>query len=281
MKGTFFSMKMKKQRGFAVYHSVHGFAGIFMLIIGLVIGGAIVGGFYYGYNQEQKNKLKAINSFEDCAAKYPVMESYPAQCNTPDGRHFVQELSEEEKKKLVPPEISPSPVGDETASWKTYVSTNLNFSVKYPSDINVDDKQNINSAIFNINQKQVGFSGFPKYYISVIPDNASAKSADLYNYFPIELINKFYNLKVGDRMQTNQGDLYAEFFTFTRLSNIYVDGEDALVMENNKVWEGEEGLFDRRVFVEHKGFVYEIGSYYKLPIGLMSFQTFLSTFKFN
>jgi len=44
-----------------------------------------------------------IQSFEDCAKKYPVMESYPAQCNSPDGRHFVQTLTDEEKKSLIPP----------------------------------------------------------------------------------------------------------------------------------------------------------------------------------
>lgn len=32
-----------------------------------------------------------INSFEECAkAGYPVMESYPRQCRTPDGRLFVE-----------------------------------------------------------------------------------------------------------------------------------------------------------------------------------------------
>jgi hypothetical protein len=36
-----------------------------------------------------------INSFEECiAAGYPVMESYPLQCRTPDGMTFVEELDE-------------------------------------------------------------------------------------------------------------------------------------------------------------------------------------------
>jgi len=33
-----------------------------------------------------------INSFEDCVAKgYPIMESYPRQCRTPDGKNFVED----------------------------------------------------------------------------------------------------------------------------------------------------------------------------------------------
>lgn len=51
-----------------------------------------------------KQKIAAISNFEECAAAgYPVMESYPARCMTPDKRAFTQELSEEEKKKLTPP----------------------------------------------------------------------------------------------------------------------------------------------------------------------------------
>lgn len=48
---------------------------------------------------EQKNQPIAtstqitIMSFDDCAkAEYPIMESYPRQCKTPDGRTFVEEL---------------------------------------------------------------------------------------------------------------------------------------------------------------------------------------------
>ena len=36
-----------------------------------------------------------VLSFEDCvAAGYPVMESYPRQCRTPDGRTFAEEIQE-------------------------------------------------------------------------------------------------------------------------------------------------------------------------------------------
>ena len=44
-----------------------------------------------------------INSFEACvAAGNPVMESYPAQCMTPGGKSFVQQISEVEKRRLTP-----------------------------------------------------------------------------------------------------------------------------------------------------------------------------------
>jgi len=35
-----------------------------------------------------------IKSFEDCAQRYPVSESFPPSCRTPDGRIFVQDIPE-------------------------------------------------------------------------------------------------------------------------------------------------------------------------------------------
>lgn len=44
-----------------------------------------------------------VTSFDDCqAAGYPVLESYPAQCKTPDGKTYVQDIGNEiEKMDLI------------------------------------------------------------------------------------------------------------------------------------------------------------------------------------
>ncbi len=56
-----------------------------------------------------KQKVAAISNFQECAeAGYPIMDSYPARCMTPDKRSFTQELSDEEKKKLIPPQDTTS-----------------------------------------------------------------------------------------------------------------------------------------------------------------------------
>jgi hypothetical protein len=88
-----------------------GFALIYILV-GLIIISLLAGGGYYFYQQQ---KIKSINSFEECAKHYPVMESYPEQCVTPGGKHFTRELSGEEKKKLeyetrIVPELNGFPV---------------------------------------------------------------------------------------------------------------------------------------------------------------------------
>lgn len=42
-----------------------------------------------------KKEVIIVTSFEDCEkAGYPVMESYPRQCKTPDGRTYAEEIPE-------------------------------------------------------------------------------------------------------------------------------------------------------------------------------------------
>lgn len=64
------------------------------IIIFTIIAIVIVGAGYFAFkNQQSKRELAAISNFEECAAAgYPVMESYPGQCNTPDGRHFTENI---------------------------------------------------------------------------------------------------------------------------------------------------------------------------------------------
>lgn len=39
-------------------------------------------------------RITQINSFEDCInAGFPILESYPRQCKTPDGKSFVEKLT--------------------------------------------------------------------------------------------------------------------------------------------------------------------------------------------
>lgn len=66
------------------------------LVVGTVILIILVG-TVYGYIQFDKaQKISQINSFEKCAeAGFPIMDSYPGRCATPDGRSFTQEIGNE------------------------------------------------------------------------------------------------------------------------------------------------------------------------------------------
>ncbi len=63
---------------------------IFLLVAAIVLIGA--GMVYYYGSLRPGATTAAISSFADCAARYPIQETYPAQCTTPDGRHFVQDI---------------------------------------------------------------------------------------------------------------------------------------------------------------------------------------------
>lgn len=56
------------------------------IILGTVIATILLVIGAVAYNIQQ---IAAIDTFEKCAAKYPVMTSYPEQCRTPDGRIFT------------------------------------------------------------------------------------------------------------------------------------------------------------------------------------------------
>jgi hypothetical protein len=46
----------------------------------------------------KSQKDPAVNSFDECAAAgYPIMESYPERCRTPDGRTFVRRITPNKK----------------------------------------------------------------------------------------------------------------------------------------------------------------------------------------
>jgi len=55
------------------------------------------------YLRVGRESLPGINSFAECVvAGYPVMESYPQQCKTPDGKTFVEDIGNElEKADLI------------------------------------------------------------------------------------------------------------------------------------------------------------------------------------
>jgi DhnA family fructose-bisphosphate aldolase class Ia len=62
--------------------------GIIIIVI-LVVVVAIVAGVF-----DSRKNLQNISSFYECAeAGFPIMESYPRQCRTSDGKTFTEDLN--------------------------------------------------------------------------------------------------------------------------------------------------------------------------------------------
>lgn len=71
-----------------------------ILIPILILLSATIGFFVWKYFT---TSVIIITSFEECAAKgYPILESYPRQCKTPDGKTFTEDIGNElEKADLI------------------------------------------------------------------------------------------------------------------------------------------------------------------------------------
>lgn len=71
-----------------IFGKKRGYVNIWV-IIG-IIALLLFAGVYLIIDFQERAKIESISSFEECRdAGYPIMESYPEQCATPDGRVFV------------------------------------------------------------------------------------------------------------------------------------------------------------------------------------------------
>jgi len=97
---------------------------IFIFLIIIVLGAVV----YFTIFKPGEVPTPDINSFEECvSAGYPVLESYPRQCKTPDGRTFTEDIGNElEKSDLIqtdnprPNQIIESPIfikGKARGNW--------------------------------------------------------------------------------------------------------------------------------------------------------------------
>ena len=73
---------------------------IFIFLIIIILGAVAA---YFTVFKQGNAPSPGINNFEECvSAGYPVLESYPRQCKTPDGQTFTEDIGNElEKSDLI------------------------------------------------------------------------------------------------------------------------------------------------------------------------------------
>jgi flagellar basal body-associated protein FliL len=64
-----------------------------MMLLGLLVVLTLVAGLLLSLsNIAKQQRMYSIFTFQECKdAGYPIMESYPEQCSTPDGRTFMND----------------------------------------------------------------------------------------------------------------------------------------------------------------------------------------------
>ena len=71
---------------------------LIILIILIIVVFVVISLLFDLFNREPTPPI-AVSNFKDCAAAgYPVMESYPRQCRTPQGKNFVEDVGGELQK---------------------------------------------------------------------------------------------------------------------------------------------------------------------------------------
>lgn len=61
------------------------------IVAGMLLFGIVAA---FGWQRFSRQQAPSITTFEECAKAYPVGESYPRQCWTPEGGHFVETVGE-------------------------------------------------------------------------------------------------------------------------------------------------------------------------------------------
>ena len=89
---------------------------ILLLILAFIVIGVGSTLLQTGFDRSNGDNVSVITNFNECAfAGYPVMESYPRQCRTPDGKLFVEKIDRDQipsdEYGYIPGEIGCIPAG--------------------------------------------------------------------------------------------------------------------------------------------------------------------------
>ena len=113
---------------------------IVLLIFGLLLTASIV----YGFSQKA---TPAITSYEECvAAGYPIQESYPTRCATPDGQTFTGPITSADGDNP-PGSIHNLPVPPGVAAARRALADKLNITEKDILILEAPEKEWPNSCL--------------------------------------------------------------------------------------------------------------------------------------
>lgn len=162
---------------------------------------------------------------------------------------------------------------DETADWKTYTSSAMDFSIKYPSNWNFKSESIAKSNQEN-SMATFDYSNSETTLISVQKSALLLKAA--YQFFLKQKINKPVSESVAEA---------PNMYTSTRLPNVTVGGVSAILVNSIPTSHGKGIVnYGRSVYFTRGGFYYEIdlGSETKKDFdpNIQIFDLMLSTFKF-
>lgn len=163
-----------------------------------------------------------------------------------------------------PPPTQPSPTATSEdlipQVWITYSSQTCEYSISYPSDMDIlDEGTSSRSFGFITNNPDEAARNF--IYVSVINQDIEILDGEpIYNYDPAEA-GILLNLQVGESGISRDIPQAAEWFSYKRLEDTDIDGHAAQTYENIMPWEFPAGTKEMRYYLTLDGCTYQIGAY--------------------
>ena len=151
------------------------------------------------------------------------------------------------------------------AGWTTRTSQQCEYSISYPSEIEVTD-QNPYSRTFGFKPADPDGGSRNFIYVSVIAPEIQDKvkagiySSDVYNYDPAAT-DIMLNMQVGESKSVHQSPDMASGFTYQRQPDTTISGYTAQTYENAQPWEFPPGTKEIRYYSSVNGCAYLIGGY--------------------
>jgi len=238
-------------------------------VIAWIVAGAVILtiGIGIGLVAEKYLSPPQISSYEECvkANGNQIQTIYPGTCVTDDGRSFREVLTDEEKKKLQPP--------DETTSWKTYTTDFWGITFKYPD---------FDATCCGISG---AVTGNPVTLITLADSTTVVPNTDApFDGIALYGIPNNGNLTLDQYVEKEKAIFLADFKSMAdpgqvnqgKTTKTTVAGQPALVLTNYS-WDG----ITRTYFKSNaNSFIFEISKKEKSPNHFVSYDQILSTFKF-
>jgi len=238
-------------------------------VIAWIVAGAVILtiGIGIGLVAEKYLSPPQISSYKECvkANGNQIQTIYPGTCVTDDGRSFREVLTDEEKKKLQPP--------DETTSWKTYTTDFWGITFKYPD---------FDATCCGISG---AVTGNPVTLITLADSTTVVPNTDApFDGIALYGIPNNGNLTLDQYVEKEKAIFLADFKSMAdpgqvnqgKTTKTTVAGQPALVLTNYS-WDG----ITRTYFKSNaNSFIFEISKKEKSPNHFVSYDQILSTFKF-
>ena len=166
------------------------------------------------------------------------------------------------------PTVIPSPLPTATlpaepsvpSGWQTSTSPQqCGFNISHPAEMQGASQDSyswlITTSVTDPDQAARNF-----IYVTAVPDDFQSGTELAYNYDPSG-VDLLLNLQVGEAKSVHASPDMAQWFTFTRTSDITIGDQVAQAYENTQPWEFPAGTKEIRYYLKAKDCTYQIGGY--------------------